>query len=64
MITINGEKLEKSEIRLSDYLAEKKYKTERIAVELNGDILPKSQYETTVLKDGDKAEIVSFVGGG
>lgn len=64
MITINGEKLEKSEIRLSDYLAEKKYKTERIAVEINGDILPKSQYETTVLKDGDKAEIVSFVGGG
>ncbi|MDD5795524.1 MAG: sulfur carrier protein ThiS [Oscillospiraceae bacterium] len=64
MITINGEKLEKSEIRLSDYLAEKKYKTERIAVELNGEILPKSQYETTVLKDGDKAEIVSFVGGG
>lgn len=64
MITINGEKLEKSEIRLSDYLAEKKYKTERIAVELNGGILPKSQYETTVLKDGDKAEIVSFVGGG
>ena len=64
MITIDGEKLEKSEIRLSDYLAEKKYKTERIAVELNGEILPKSQYETTVLKDGDKAEIVSFVGGG
>ena len=35
-----------------------------IAVERNGDIVFKSQYAETVLKDGDSLEIVSFVGGG
>lgn len=64
MITVNGEKLQANEVKLSALLEEKKYKTERIAVEINGDILPKSQYENTILKDGDKVEIVSFVGGG
>ena len=36
----------------------------RIAVELNGDILPKYQYSETMLKDGDSMEVVTFVGGG
>lgn len=64
MITINGEKLSENEIKLTDYLLEKNYKTQRIAVELNGEILPKAKYPETILKDGDKVEIVSFVGGG
>ena len=49
---------------ISDYLAESGYDTKRVAVELNGDILPKAQYDSTVLQDGDSVEIVSFVGGG
>lgn len=64
MITINGEKLFENEIKLTDYLLEKNYKTQRIAVELNGEILPIAKYPETILKDGDKVEIVSFVGGG
>ena len=36
----------------------------RIAVELNGDILPKYEYSDTMLKDGDRLEVVTFVGGG
>ena len=36
----------------------------RIAVELNGDILPKYSYSDTMLKDGDRLEVVTFVGGG
>ena len=36
----------------------------RIAVEINGHIVPKSKYDTTVLNDGDTVEIVGFVGGG
>ncbi len=32
--------------------------------ELNGKIVPKSEFENLILKKGDKAEIVSFVGGG
>jgi sulfur carrier protein len=36
----------------------------RVAVELNTDIVSKSAYETTILQDGDRMEIVHFVGGG
>ena len=64
MITVNGVRTEASSIKLSDYLSENNYKITRIAGELNGGILPKNMYGETVLKDGDKVEIVSFVGGG
>ena len=36
----------------------------RVAVELNGDIVPKVQYADMIFKDGDSVEVVSFVGGG
>jgi thiamine biosynthesis protein ThiS len=37
---------------------------ERVAVELNGDIIPKARYDGQTLADDDKIEIVHFVGGG
>lgn len=37
---------------------------ERVAVELNADIVPKADYEKQLVSDGDKIEIVHFVGGG
>jgi len=37
---------------------------ERVAVEVNQDIVPKVQYNTHQLSPGDKVEIVQFVGGG
>lgn len=64
MIKINGKVIEKETIRLYDYLNENGYVTSRIAVECNGEIVPKSQYETFILHSGDVVEIVSFVGGG
>jgi thiamine biosynthesis protein ThiS len=39
-------------------------KTDRVAVELNLEIVPRANWEATTLKDGDKLEIVHFVGGG
>ncbi len=39
-------------------------KPDRIAVERNGDIAPKTTWEGTPITDGDKLEIVHFVGGG
>ncbi|MBL8520149.1 MAG: sulfur carrier protein ThiS [Betaproteobacteria bacterium] len=36
----------------------------RFAVELNGEIVPKSAHASTALKDGDRVEIVIAVGGG
>ncbi|MBQ7981749.1 MAG: sulfur carrier protein ThiS [Oscillospiraceae bacterium] len=65
MITVNGEGIENiAGKNITEYLTESGYDIKRVAVELNGDILPKAQYENTVLQDGDSVEIVSFVGGG
>lgn len=64
MITINGKQLDLQEIKLSDYLEEKNIRADCIAIELNEEILPKSKYNETILKDGDIVEIVNFVGGG
>ena len=64
MVKINGKELNVAGKTISDYLATTNYDTKRIAVERNGDIVPKSQYDETLLQDGDNIEIVSFVGGG
>ena len=64
MVKINGEELTVIGKTVAVFLAESGYDIKRVAVELNGDILPKVQYENTILKDGDSVEIVSFVGGG
>ena len=36
----------------------------RVVIELNRDVLPRDRHDVTVLKEGDKVEIVHFVGGG
>ena len=64
MVKINGDELNIAGKTVADYLATTNYDPKRIAVERNGEILPKAQYGETVLKDGDSVEIVSFVGGG
>ena len=64
MVRINGEGLELSGQRLSDYLKCAALNPLRIAVERNGEIVPKDKYSTVILEDGDSLEIVCFVGGG
>lgn len=64
MVKINGEYHDIAGKNLSDYLEKTSYDPRRIAVERNGNIVPKSSYKETVLNDGDSVEIVSFVGGG
>ena len=64
MIKVNGTVLDIAGKTVSQYLATTNYDPKRIAVERNGDIIFKSQYDVTVLEDGDSLEIVSFVGGG
>ncbi len=39
-------------------------KSDRVAVELNHDIVPRDRWSETQLHDGDRLEIVHFVGGG
>ena len=65
MITVNGKQIQlTSEMSVADYLEQNNYQINRIAVEMNGDILPKYSYSETMLKDGDRLEVVTFVGGG
>lgn len=64
-ITVNGNDLQVEEsLTVSVFLERQGYSAVRIAVELNGSILPKSAYSQTVLKENDRMEVVSFVGGG
>ena len=65
MITVNGEMLDIREgATVLELLEEQGYRLGIIAVEYNGMILKKEDYGVTVLQEGDKLEVVSFVGGG
>lgn len=65
MIIVNGKEINLTkETSVAEYLEQNQYQIKRIAVELNGDILPKYSYSDTMLKDGDRLEVVTFVGGG
>ena len=64
MVTINGNPQNAAGQTLADYLVTTDYDPTRIAVERNGDIVPKTQYGETTLADGDVVEVGRFVGGG
>ncbi len=49
---------------IADLIEQLGYTGKRIAVERNGDIVPRSLYTQTALQDGDQIEIVVAVGGG
>jgi len=62
---LNGKEISlEGRIQLDVFLENQGYKLTRIAAELNGRIIPKAEYPTTFLEDGDSLEVVTFVGGG
>lgn len=62
---VNGKEIEfKRGMTLEEFLAAHNYRAELVAVERNGQIVPRTEFGAAVLKDGDELEIVSFVGGG
>jgi thiamine biosynthesis protein ThiS len=64
-IVLNGEPVEVSdETTIGALLIQLGISRDRVAVELNADIVPKVHYDKQPLSDGDKIEIVHFVGGG
>ena len=64
-LTINGqEKAFPSELKLSELIQQLGMKPERVAVELNREIAPRDRWQSIELHDGDRLEIVHFVGGG
>ena len=64
-ITVNDERYKFDNKMTIDVLLESfDMDRSKIAVELNLKIVPKSEYTSTALNDGDQLEIVHFVGGG
>lgn len=65
MVQINGKPTpDAAGLTVTAYLAQAGYQPAFLAVEKDGAIVPRAQYDTTVLQDGDVVEIVQFVGGG
>jgi sulfur carrier protein len=63
-LIINGQNRESRSEILSDLLQELDISSPHYAVALNHQVIPKSQYPSTPLNDGDQVEIVHAVGGG
>lgn len=64
-LQINGDEKEfPDRLTLADLIAQLAMKPDRVAVELNREIVSRAQWAETSLQDGDKLEIVHFVGGG
>jgi len=64
-LTINGEQRTFDSLStLSALLSHLGLKPDRVAVELNRELVPRDRWDATSLSDGDKLEIVHFVGGG
>ena len=62
---INGdEKSFADSLSLAQLIEQLGMKGDRVAVELNREIVPRAQWPETSLRDGDRLEIVHFVGGG
>ncbi|MCD8201002.1 MAG: sulfur carrier protein ThiS [Clostridia bacterium] len=64
MVKINGEEKDAAGVTVERYLKDCGFDAARVAVEVNGEIVRKSDYSAAAFKDGDVVEIVSFVGGG
>ncbi len=64
-ITINGENHQVSDAHtLSSLLVDLGFDIQKVAVEKNLEIVPKSTFDQARITEGDKLEIVHFIGGG
>lgn len=64
-LQINGESRQFDSVpTLAELIEQLGMKPDRVAVELNHDIASRDQWASIYLKDGDRLEIVHFVGGG
>jgi len=64
-IFVNGhEKSCSASLTLYSLLIELEQANKRVAVEVNGEIVPRSHFENKLVVDGDEIEIINAVGGG
>ncbi len=64
MVKWNGEALDLAGKTVAEALEASGFDQKRVAVEKNGDIVPRETYGDIVLLDGDSVEVVCFFGGG
>jgi sulfur carrier protein len=65
VITLNGERFELPQsMTVSDLLAHLDIDARRVAIEHNLEIIKRRTFETVVVQEGDRVEIVNAVGGG
>ena len=65
LLTVNGEEREfDSSLTVSQLLGELGIDARKVALERNLEIVPRSAYEGTELIEGDRLEVVHFIGGG
>ena len=64
-IQLNGDSYEiNNGTNLNELLNKLKIRKNKVAIEVNGEIVEKSKYPNLILNKGDKVEIVKFIGGG
>lgn len=64
-IQVNGEPRQVcEEINVTDLLRDLQLNVERVAVEVNLEILDRRDFDVKTLQEGDRIEILSFIGGG
>ena len=64
-VELNGKTTELEDIEtVGDLIRSKDLKPQMVAVELNGEILPREKYDEQRINEGDRLEMVHFVGGG
>ena len=64
-ILVNGEKISiPDDSNIKDLIVHLGYQKQRIAIEINESIIPKSNHSSFLLQDLDKVEVINAVGGG
>ncbi len=64
-IQVNGESRQvREEINVTGLLQDLQLNVERVAVEINLEILDRGYFDARILEEGDRIEIMSFIGGG
>lgn len=63
-LTVNGDARTTAAATIAEFVRELGLEPQKVAVEHNGEISPRSALEVAALADGDQLEIVHFVGGG
>lgn len=64
LINGNAKVFDTSEMTVASLVVALELTDKRLAIEKNGEIVPRSQFADVLLQDGDKLEIVGAVGGG